>query len=151
MLDRKLDFVFQVPYTTGIITDTHFSERDRLGRTITFMARNIVDGFTTVAGTKAIACDEGAAVCVDENGQARIFGWDGYTDYVYFLQADSVPDVCSTGTPLHWVNAVTVYKVWGLPSGANTFNLNNWTGTGGTWENVNVNNGSIDNDIQEPD
>lgn len=148
---RQIDFVNQVPYSSGIITDTHFSERDRLGRTITFMARNIKDGLTTVASTKAIACDEGAAVCVDENGQAKIFGWLDYTDYVFFLKADTTPDVCVTGTPLHWTDAVTVYKVRGLPSGSNTFNLVNWNGSGGTWESVNVNNGTIDNDIQEPD
>jgi cyanophycinase-like exopeptidase len=151
MLYRKTDFVSQVPYSSGIITDTHFSERDRLGRTITFMARNIVDGLTTVSTTKAIACDEGAAVCVDANGQAQIFGWEGYTDYVYFLKADSVPDTCTSGNPLHWTDAVSVYKVRGLPAGSNTFNLVNWTGSGGTWESVNVNNGAIDNDIQEPD
>jgi cyanophycinase-like exopeptidase len=148
---RQTDFVTQVPYSPGIVTDTHLSERDRLGRTITFMARNIVDGFTTVGTTKAIACDEGAAVCVDASGHAKIFGWEGYTDYVFFLEADSTPDVCQAETPLHWTDAVTVYKVHGLPSGVNTFNLVNWTGTGGSWESVNVNNGTIDNDIQEPD
>jgi hypothetical protein len=104
-----------------------------------------------VASTKAIACDEGAAVCVDENGQAKIFGWLDYTDYVFFLKADTTPDVCAADTPLHWTDAVTVYKVRGLPSGSNTFNLVTWNGTGGTWESVNVNNGTIDNDIQEPD
>lgn len=148
---RQIDFVTQTPYSSGIVTDTHLSERDRLGRTITFMARNIVDGFTTVSTTKAIACDEGAAVCVDESGHAKIFGWEGYSDYVFFLEADSTPDVCQAETPLHWTDAVTVYKVRGWPSGVNTFNLVNWTGTGGTWESVNVNNGTIDNDIQEPD
>ncbi|NIM10883.1 MAG: PKD domain-containing protein [Candidatus Aminicenantes bacterium] len=148
---RKTDFITQIPFTSGIITDSHLSERDRLGRTITFMARNIVDGFTTVNTTKAIGCDEGAAVCVDGNGQAKIFGWEGYTDYVFFLKADTTPDVCQSGTPLHWTDAVTVYKVRGFPDGSNTFNLVNWNGTGGTWESVNVNNGAIDNDIQEPD
>jgi cyanophycinase-like exopeptidase len=148
---RQTDFITQIPYSSGIITDTHFSERDRLGRTITFMARNIADGLTLVASTTAIACDEGAAVCVDENGQAKIFGWLDYTDYVFFLKADTTPDVCVAGTPLHWADAVTVYKVRGLPSGSNTFNLVNWNGSGGTWESVNVNNGAIDNDIQEPD
>ncbi|UCH94401.1 MAG: PKD domain-containing protein [Candidatus Aminicenantes bacterium] len=148
---RKTDFITQIPFSSGIITDSHFSERDRLGRVITFMARNIIDGFTTVNTTKAIACDEGAAVCVAENGQAKIFGWEGYTDYVFFLEADTAPNVCQSGTPLHWTDAVTVYKVRGWPSGVNTFNLVNWTGSGGTWESVNVNNGTIDNDIQEPD
>jgi cyanophycinase len=151
MNDRKTDFITQIPFSSGIITDSHVSERDRLGRTITFMARNIVDGFTTVNTTKAIACDESATVCVDENGHARIFGYDNYTDYVFFIQADSAPDVCQPGTPLHWTNAVTVYKVRGWSDGSNTFNLVNWTGSGGTWESVNVNNGTIDNDIQEPD
>lgn len=148
---RRTDFITQIPFSSGIITDSHLSERDRLGRTITFMARNIVDGFTTVNTTKAIACDESATVCVDENGHARIFGYDNYTDYVFFIQADTTPDVCQPGTPLHWTNAVTVYKVRGWSDGSNTFNLVNWTGSGGTWESVNVNNGVIDNDIQEPD
>jgi len=148
---RKTDFVNQVDYSDGIITDTHLSERDRLGRAITFLARNIIDGLTTVSSTKAIACDEGAAVCVDGNGQAKIFGWEGYKDYVFFIKADTTPDICQPDTPLHWVDAVTVYKVRGWPSGTNTFDLINWTGSGGTWENVNVNNGNIDNDIQEPD
>ena len=151
MADRKTDFVTCVPYSADMITDTHFSERDRLGRTITFMARNIVDGLTSVSATYAIACDEGAAVCVDANGQAKIFGWADYTDYVFFFKADSAPDTCASGTPLHWADAVSVYKVRGYPSGTNTFNLVNWTGTGGAWESVNVVNGSISNDIQEPD
>jgi cyanophycinase-like exopeptidase len=151
MQNLQTDFITQVPFSDNIVTDTHFSERDRLGRTITFMARSIVDGLTTVSAARAIACDEGAAVCVDANGQAKIFGWEGYNDYVYFFKADTYPDTCQSGTPLHWADAVTVYKVRGLPSGSNTFNLNNWTGSGGSWENVNVNNGSVTNDIQEPD
>lgn len=145
------DFLNGFPYTSGIITDTHFSERDRLGRTITFMARIIQDGMATVSQTKAIACDEGAAVCMEANGQAKIFGWDGYNDYAFFLKADTTPDRCVSGETLNWTDAVTVYKVHGYPSGTNTFNLSTWTGSGGSWENVNVNNGVLDNDIQEPD
>jgi cyanophycinase-like exopeptidase len=145
------NFIWGIPYTYGTITDTHFSERDRLGRTITFMARIIKDGDRTVSETKAIACDEGAAVCVEPNGQAKIFGWAGYNDYVFFFTADTYPDRCESGKSLNWTNAVTVYKVRGLPTGANTFNLSTRTGSGGSWHNVNVNYGVIDNDIQEPD
>ena len=145
------DFVFGIPNNYGNVTDTHFSERDRLGRTITFMARMIQDGIRTLAQTKAIACDEGAAVCMEPDGQATIFGWDNYNDYVYFFKADTVPDRCTSGQTLNWTNVVTVYKVRGFSTGANTFNLSTWTGTGGTWESVNVINGVIDNDVQEPD
>lgn len=147
----KDDFIWGIPNTYGIITDTHFSERDRLGRTITFMARIIEDGDRTVSQTKAIACDEGATVCFEANGTAKVFGWSGYDDYVYFFKADTAPDRCVPGQSLNWVNAVTVYKVRGLPTGANTFNLSTWTGTGGTWHSVDVNNGVLSNDIQEPD
>lgn len=147
----KDDFIWGIPNTYGIITDTHFSERDRLGRTITFMARIIEDGDRTVSQTRAIACDEGAAVCIEANGATKIFGWSAYNDYVYFFKADSAPDRCLPGQSLNWVNGVTVYKVRGLPAGTNTFNLATWTGTGGTWHDVNVNYGVLDNDIQEPD
>jgi len=145
------DFIQGIPNTYGIVTDTHFSERDRLGRTITFMARMIQDSVRTVSQTRAIACDEGAAVCIEANGSAKIFGWSGYTDYVFFFQADTAPDRCTSGLSLNWTDAVTVYKVRGLPTGANTFNLSTWTGSGGSWESVNVNYGVISNDIQEPD
>lgn len=147
----ETDFIWGIPNTYGIVTDTHFSERDRLGRTITFMARIIQDGVRTVSQTRAVACDEGAAVCIEPNGSARIFGWSGYNDYAFFFTADTAPDRCTSGQSLNWTDAVTVYKVRGLPTGANTFNLSTWTGSGGSWENVNVNYGVIDNDIQEPD
>jgi len=147
----KDDFLWGIPNTYGIITDAHFSERDRLGRVIAFMARMIVDGDRTVRQTRAMACDEGTALCIEADGLVKVFGWSGYKDYVYFFKADTTPDRCVPDQALHWVNAVTVYKVRGLPKGVNTFNLATWTGSGGTWESVNVANGVIDNDIQEPD
>lgn len=144
-------FLWGIPLTTGLVNDTHFSERDRLGRTIAFMARSIKDGVFTVSEARAIACDEGAAVCMEANGAARLFGWDAYSDYIYFFRADTTPDRCVSGQTLNWVNATTVYKVRGLSNGVNSFNLSTWTGSGGSWQSVNVNNGMIDNDIQEPD
>lgn len=150
MNDRRSDFLEQIPYTIGLLTDTHFSERNRLGRFIAFIARNIADGLTTVAGARGVACDEGATVCIDGNGLARIYGWDNYNDYAFFLKADTFPDTCVSGQKLHWSNGVTIYKVRGLSSGVNTFNLSGWTGSGGATESVNVINGVIDNNIQEP-
>ena len=47
----------------GIITDQHLIERDRLGRTLTFMARIVADGWA--AESKAIAIDRETAVLVD--------------------------------------------------------------------------------------
>ncbi len=147
----KDDFLWGIPGTYGVVTDAHFSERDRLGRAIVFMARVIVDGYRSIEQARVIACDEGTAVCIDGKGAAKIFGWNEYNDYVYFFKANTAPDRCVPEKPLNWLDAVAVYKVRGLPAGENTFNLTTWTGHGGVWYNIGVKNGVLSNDIQEPD
>ena len=54
----------------GVVTDTHFSERNRLGRLITFVAKA-----ETLAGHPLIGLgvDESAAVAVDGDGSARVY------------------------------------------------------------------------------
>src|SRR5271157_6024118 len=53
------DFL-HIPQLTGIITDTHFVKRDRMGRLVVFMARILQDGWTN--RVRAIAVEENAAV-----------------------------------------------------------------------------------------
>ena len=50
----------------GIITDTHFSERERMGRLLVFMSRE--------PGARGLGVDEATAVLVDENGQGKVVG-----------------------------------------------------------------------------
>ena len=54
----------------GIVTDTHFSERNRLGRLIAFVAKA-----ESVAGRPllGLGVDEDAAVAVDGDGTARVY------------------------------------------------------------------------------
>jgi len=54
----------------GVITDTHFSERGRLGRLVAFVAKG-----ETLAGKPLIGLgvDEDAAVAVEGNGRARVY------------------------------------------------------------------------------
>ena len=52
---------------SGIITDQHLIERDRLGRTLTFMARIVADGWA--AREQGIAIDRETAVLVDAVGR----------------------------------------------------------------------------------
>lgn len=150
MDDIKDDFL-NLPLMQNILTDTHFSERNRLGRTITFMARLLTDGMASTSTLRAIACDEYTSVAVSTNGTVQVFGNSGYDDYVYFFIVDSTPDNCVAGEELHWVDAVSVYKVRGYEDGRNTFNLLSWSGEGGAWYSVNVLAGAIDNNIQTPD
>ncbi len=150
MESRRDDFLDDIPFSGNTLMDTHWSERNRSGRTIAFMARNIVDNYSVYEETRAIACDESTAVCVNSSGVGRIFGWEDYMDHAYFMKADSPPDRCVANESLNWKDAVSVYKVRGWPNGSNTFDLSSWTGFGGKWRDVNVTNGSLDKDIQEP-
>jgi cyanophycinase len=94
------------------ITDSHFVARDRMGRTMAFLARQIQDGRATSA--LGIAADEVTSVVVDRNGLATVMG-DGTA---YFILADHAPEVCRSRTPLTYSN----FKIWKVPSGG-TFNL----------------------------
>ena len=65
------DFL-DLPYLKGIITDTHFVERNRLGRTLVFLARMLQDGMASPA--RAIAVDSTTAVLVESDGTASVVG-----------------------------------------------------------------------------
>jgi len=149
MNSLKNDF-FTVPHLNGTITDTHWSERNRCGRTIAFLARAITDGLVPFPSARAIACDESTAVCIDDQAQAVVFGRDEADDFAYFISCRSVPDRCLPGLPLHWPEAVRVWKMRGNEAGANRFDLVTWQAWGGTLHDVNVEDGVLSVDIQTP-
>ena len=101
------------------IMDNHLVPRDRLGRLLAFLARQIKDGKTTSA--LGIGVNEVTSVVVDRNGIATVMG-DGPA---YFVLADHMPEVCLSGSPLTYSN----YKIWKVNSGG-TFDLRNRPSTG---------------------
>ncbi len=113
------------------ITDSHFAQRDRMGRTLAFLARQIQDGKAPTA--LSIAVNEVTSVVVDRNGLATVMG-DGPA---YFILADHAPEVCQSGVPLTYSN----YKIWRVNTGG-TFDLRNRPTTG--YYLRSVNNGVID-------
>ncbi len=143
------DFL-HAPYMSNVITDTHYDNPDRKGRQVTFIARTFTDDGIEIKG---IACDEYTAVCIDENGIARVYGqFPTYDDNAYFIQtncelANRLPETCTNNTPLNWNlggEALKVYAVKGTLAGTNTFDLNDWqTGNGGVWQNWYVDNGTL--------
>lgn len=149
----KSDFL-QLPGLENIITDSHFSERDRLGRTITFMARIIADGIVSnYQDVKGIAVDEFTAVAIEANGDAKVFGDSNYEDYAYFFNANSVPDQCEADKYLDWYDGITAYTVKGTSNPNISFNIDSWSPVGSVaqQEQVYVDYGYIINDIQQPD
>lgn len=151
---ENVDFIrdnfLYLPFMLFTITDTHWSERGRSGRTIAFLARIIQDGLAPYWLAKGIAADERTALAIDGRGNARIFGAEARNDFAYFLRPASRPDRCVAGSTLDWKNAIHFYKVKGFEDGRNTFNLFTWSGTGGESLDVNVNDGVLSADIQSP-
>src|ERR1044071_7938230 len=128
-LDRDL---FQSALGTGKLYDSHFVTRDRMGRSLVFLARIVNNGWA--AQPRGIGIDEETALLVLPTGAATMVGEGA----AYFLQAPGPAQVLADKTPLTYLN-IGVYKV---PQGG-TFNLSTWTGTGGVAYTLNVNNGSL--------
>jgi cyanophycinase len=132
-LDR--DFL-RLPHMTGIITVLHLIERDRLGRTLTFMARIVADGWAPAS--RAIAIDRETAVLVDAEGRATIVAnADHPTPYAYFLRGGT-PQVVAPRTPLTYLN-IEVQRA----APGSRFNLPTWRGSGVTIYTLDVRDGVI--------
>jgi cyanophycinase-like exopeptidase len=113
------DFVF-VPVLQGTIGDTHFAGRDRMGRTLSFLCRMNADH--AVAMPRAIAVSEETAVLVGGDGSATVVG----LNHAYFIEAPGAPEVCLEDQPLTYLG-LNVQRV----GAGDTFNLLDWSGTGG--------------------
>lgn len=145
----RKDFLLE-DFLLHTITDTHWSERNRCGRTIAFLARIVADGLAPLPWARAISCDERTAVCIDDQAQAVVFGRDDSDDYAYFISCRSAPDRCLPGQPLHWPAAVSIWKLRGSHGGSGRFDLAAWQTGSGTRHDVNVDNGALSVDIQTP-
>lgn len=135
--DITLDRHFlQLPNMDGIITDQHLIERDRLGRTLAFMARIVTDGWA--AESKSIAIDRETAVLVDAAGRATVVANASHpTPYAYFIRG-GIPEVCQLKMPLTYRN-LSVYRV----QPGSRFDISSWHGVGGTAYTLNVEAGAI--------
>ena len=136
-LTLERDFLV-LPRMTGIVTDQHLQERDRIGRTVALMARLLQDGWTTEA--RAIAADRETAVHIDPaTGVVQVFATkDHPTPYAYFMSADRLPERCKPGEPLTF-SQVNVYRLG--PGGR--FDLAAWQGEGGLAYQLSVESGVL--------
>jgi len=121
-----------LPLLKGVITDSHFVRRDRLGRTIAFLARMLQDG--GLAKARAIAVDEKNAVLVERDGSASLVG-DGAA---YFFETSVKPEDIRPRTPLT-LRDVQVYRM----RRGDRFDLRTWKGDGGTAYSISAVNGAL--------
>lgn len=115
-----IDDFLRTPFLRNTISDTHYAQRNRQGRHTAFVAHMLAEGLSDVKG---IGVDERTAVCIDENGRARVFG----TNCAYFLrQYCGPPEVCREGAPLTWSGGVDVYRIPATASGSGFLELTDW-------------------------
>ncbi|MGB4959516.1 MAG: cyanophycinase [Saprospiraceae bacterium] len=133
-----------------MIFDSHFDNRNRSGRLMTFLARAAKDKSTRL---RAIACNESTVVAIDQDNIARVFGTSSQNPTTaYFLEVNcenqGSPQSVEQGMPLHWTtehgNAVIVQIISCSQEDIISFDLKQWKSMGESkveyWE---VNNGKL--------
>jgi cyanophycinase len=126
------DNFIRIPLLKGIITDTHFVKRDRLGRTLVFLARLVQDGRARPASS--IDVDEGNAVLLEGDGSATLSG----PGFAYFIRTTEAPRVCEAGKPLTF-GGISVYRI----GNSGKFDVKHWRGEGGTAYTLSVEDGVV--------
>jgi cyanophycinase len=112
-----------IPVLKGLITDSHFARRDRMGRLLVFLARLAEPDCKALPGSaprvRGLGIEERAAVLVDPDGEARVVGSRG----AWFIDAgDADGPLCQT-KPLTF----GPYKIAKVAPDR-TFNLKSWQG-----------------------
>lgn len=135
-LDRR---VITAPYLRQVITDTHFSERNREGRLVGFMARAVYNNYQDInyKNIKAIAADENTAACYGSDGLVKVYG----SGHVFFLKGNLSIERIQNKQSLDWYqngDAVLAYAIHGKQNSA-VFDLKSWTGVGGQIQSWSVN------------
>jgi beta-aspartyl-peptidase (threonine type) len=103
------DFL-HMPFLAHVVTDTHFTARDRLGRLIAFVAKVRASGDRQAVG---LGIDEKSMLCVDANGIGRLFTGNG--GYAWLVQPQGLPQRAMAGRSLGYA----AVKITGIgPDGA---------------------------------
>jgi cyanophycinase len=89
-----------LPLMNDIVTDTHFSQRDRMGRLFAFMARLRQDNST--ARILGIGVSENTAIFMDRNGRGIVDG--SGAAYVVEERSDTQRTQVLSGSPLVYRN-----------------------------------------------
>jgi cyanophycinase len=121
-----------IPLLQGIITDTHFAKRDRMGRLLVFMARILQDDWAKQV--RAIAVEENVAFLLEPDGTGKVVG-EGST---YFLEAKHPPEICKRNEPLKF-DGISVRRV----GDKGTFNVKTWSGNDGDTYSLSTQGGKV--------
>ncbi len=91
------DFI-AAPPLVGVITDSHFTARARLGRLVTFLARLSVEENPAPARLVGLGLDEGTALCIEPDSRAKVF--TEKKGLAWLVVPTRAPGVIAPGKPL---------------------------------------------------
>jgi cyanophycinase-like exopeptidase len=115
----------EIPQLKGIITDSHFVKRDRMGRLLVFLFRlNEPDGKVKTPQSfpvRGIGIDQGAALLVEPDGNARAVG----AGNIYLVMQTAGALVAKHGDALTGLKAAAEKVAPGQ-----RFNILSWKGDG---------------------
>jgi cyanophycinase len=121
-----------IPLLKGLITDTHFAKRDRMGRLLAFMARILQDDWAKQV--RAIAVEENVAFLLEPDGNGKVVGEGS----AYFLEAKHAPEVCKHNEPLKF-DGISVRRV----GDKGAFNVKTWSGNDGDTYSLSTQGGKV--------
>ncbi|MFJ8133904.1 pre-peptidase C-terminal domain-containing protein [Streptomyces hydrogenans] len=117
--DRYISFttgMFEWANYGAVVNDSHFVTRDRMGRTMAFLARSVKDGLAPGGAAWGVGVEEGGgSLFLDRNGTATQYGKDAYV-----VLADHQPEQAVDKKPLTYSG----FKIWRLTPGS-TFDFKN--------------------------
>ena len=121
-----------IPVLKGILTDTHFAKRNRMGRLLVFLAR--LNAESSGAGkVRGIGVEQRAAVLLEPDGHGSVIGHGS----AYFVERTNEPSVLESGKLLTGTTFI-VQKV----APGHSFNLKEWSGDATTYT-LRIENGAM--------
>jgi len=134
--------LFSIPYMSGIVTDTHFFVRDRMGRMLSFLSVLMTDRSSfSPSQIHAVGVDETTALLLDvTTGAVQAVGEGN----AYVCGSDNKPAVCQDETPLTFED-IQCTRLNG-PAG-DSFNFATFSGSGVTYP-INVVGGKYTSDTE---
>jgi len=117
----------EIPILKGIITDTHFARRDRMGRLLVFLARlnKPQEKSAPAPRVRGIGVEERAAILLEPTGRAKVVGFGN----AYFIDTQHASGTIEKGRPLSFGD-FTVQKI----APGDLFDLPSWGGEGITYK-----------------
>lgn len=124
----------ELPFLQRCLTDTHFSQRERMGRLCGFLARANQGVEGPEQATRGLGVDEQTALLIEPSGQARVVGEHS----AYFVTPPGPAEVLEPGQPLTYQNL----KVTRLDPGQ-AIDMTTWTSPQAQTSELNVIQGQL--------